>query len=310
MIKNPMKAKRLDDTETEKEFLASDEVSDFFLHTISSREDVEDALDFFSDSHMDILQAIQQNVAPREENQDWEPEKPHSDKNENNIIWSYLKEIGRVALLTSDEESRITKKIEEGDRRAKIILFNLGHAVDELLEIAGQLESEAVSIEDVINNIDEMKCTEKDRARHRRKTISSINTIKSLHEKREAIRREIPRTGEPRRKELAEGLRAVERETEEILASLRLSKKVLVEIAGRIGRRMKSMEDGEASVIRQVLADLRKIDDGLKSVKNRLVQANLRLVINISKKYLNRGPPPSRSHPGRQHGSHESRGEI
>ena len=293
MMKSAINVKRLDDMETEKDFLASDEVSDFFPRNLFSREDVEDALDFLSESHIDILETMQEKVAPREEEaQDWgESQKSRSDKNDNNIIWAYLKEIGRVTLLTSDEESRITEKIEEGDRKAKIILFNLGHAVDELLEIARQLREEAVHIEDVINNIDEMKCTEKDREKHKRRTISSIRTIKSLHEKREEIRREFPGTDEPRRKELTDELKAIESKAAEILVSLRLSKKVLVEIAGKIARRMKSMEDGEASAIRQALADLSEIDDGLKFVKSRLVQANLRLVINISKKYLNRGLP-------------------
>jgi RNA polymerase primary sigma factor len=52
---------------------------------------------------------------------------------------------------------------------------------------------------------------------------------------------------------------------------------------------MKFMNDGEASIVRRKLMDLSEIENGLKIVRNRLVQANLRLVINIAKKYLNRG---------------------
>ena len=293
MMKNAIKVKRLDEVEPEKDFLTSDELSYFLPRDVFSHEDTEDTLEFLSGSHIDVLETIQEKVAPGEgEAHGWpEPDESRSDKNENNMIWAYLKEIGRITLLTPDEERRITKKIEEGDRRAKIILFNLGHGVDELLEIARQLKEEAVSIEDVINNIDELKCTERDRETHRKKTISSINAIKSLHERRKEIRKELPETDEARREELAGGLKAAEDKTEEILISLRLSKKILVEIAGKIARRMKSMEDCEARAIRQALADLSKIDDGLKFVRARLVQANLRLVITISKKYLNRGLP-------------------
>jgi len=52
---------------------------------------------------------------------------------------------------------------------------------------------------------------------------------------------------------------------------------------------MKSMNAGEASIVRRKLMKLSEIDNGLKIVRNRLVQANLRLVITIAKKYLNRG---------------------
>ncbi len=291
-MKNPINVKRLDDMESEKDFLASDDVNDFFPRKVSLREDVEDTLDFFSESHIDVVETIEEKVAPWEESADWgESEKPHPDKNDNNIVWSYLKEIGRVALLTSDEEGRITKKVEEGDRKAKVILFSLGHAVAELQEIARRLKDEAVNIEDVINNIDEMKCTQKDLEKHRRKTISSISTIKNLHEKKEAIKKGLPGSDEPLKKELSEELRKIEDKTEDILVGLRLSKKVLVEIAGKVARRMRYVEESEAVTIRQALADLSEIDDGLKSVRNRLVQANLRLVINVSKKYVNRGLP-------------------
>ena len=102
-----------------------------------------------------------------------------------NIIWAYLKDMGHVSLLTSDEEYQIAKKIEEAEKKAKNILFELPQAVNELLEIGRQLKEETVNIVDVINNIDEMNCTQKDEEKYKKKTISSINTIKNLHEKKE-----------------------------------------------------------------------------------------------------------------------------
>jgi RNA polymerase primary sigma factor len=52
---------------------------------------------------------------------------------------------------------------------------------------------------------------------------------------------------------------------------------------------MKGMNGGEARIVRRKLMELSEIENGLKIVRNRLVQANLRLVITIAKKYLNRG---------------------
>ncbi len=49
------------------------------------------------------------------------------------------------------------------------------------------------------------------------------------------------------------------------------------------------MDDKELKKVKRRLMEIGEIENGLKTVKNRLIQANLRLVINIAKKYLNRG---------------------
>jgi RNA polymerase primary sigma factor len=237
---------------------------------------------------MDIVD-IMPDVESREEESPWgEAEKVPSEKTDN-VIWAYLKDIGRVTLLTSDEEYQIAKQIEEGDKKAKNVLFGLCHAVNELLEIGRQLEEETVNIVDVINDIDEMNVTQKDEEKYRKKTISSINTIKSLHEKKEEIRKQLPGMDEPRSEELVHNLKRIEDKTEELLCNLKLNKKILAEIAGKVAEQMSLMDDDEARTVEQGLIQLSEIDKGLKIVRGRLVQANLRLVINISKRYINRG---------------------
>jgi RNA polymerase primary sigma factor len=289
-IKNFTEIKQLVDIGMEKGFLTSGEINDFLPHNIFSPEDIEDVFDFLSESDIDIVEMIQEKVESRkEESTDWgEVEKLPSERTDN-IIWAYLKDIGHVSLLTSDEEHQIAKKIEEGERTAKNILFELPQAVNELLEIGQQLKEETVNIVDVINNIDEMNYTQKDEEKYKKKTISSINRIKSLCDKKEEIKSKLPGTDEPNRKKLKKDLKMIENKTEKILLNLKLNKKILVEIIRKIAQQMKFMDDGEAKIVKQKLIELSEIDNGLKIVKNRLVQANLRLVINISKKYLNRG---------------------
>ena len=289
-IKNFTEIKQLVDIGMEKGFLTSDEINDFLPHNIFSPEDIEDIFDFLSESDIDIVETIKEKVvSPEEENPDWGGIEKFPSERADNIIWAYLKDIGRVSLLTSDEEYHIAKKIEEGEKKAKNILFELPQAVNELQEIGQQLKEETVNIVDVINNIDEMNYTQKDEEKYKKKTISFIKNIKSLHVKKEEIKNKLPETDEPSRKELKKDLKMIENKIEEILLNLKLNKKVLVEIIRKITQQVKFMDDGEAKIVRQKLVKLSEIDNGLKIVKNRLVQANLRLVINISKKYLNRG---------------------
>ena len=288
-IKNSAGIRQLMDMGMEKGFLTPDEIADFLPHDIISPEDIEDVFDFISESDIDIVETLQERAeVHEEESHDWgEAEKLPSERTDN-IIWTYLKDIGHVSLLTPDEECRIAKKLEESERTVKGILFMLPQGVNELLEIGRQLKEGTVNVVDV-TNIDEMNYTQKDEEKYKKKTISSIKNIKTLHEKKEEIEKKLPGTDGPSRKELREDLKIIENKAEKILLNLKLNKRVLVEIVTKIERQMKSMENGEDSIVREKLKELRETDDRLKAVKNRLVQANLRLVISIARRYMNRG---------------------
>ena len=266
-----------------------EETSDVLPPNVLSHEDLEDAFDFLSDPDDFIETAHEKVESQEEEGAGWGEAEHLPSERVDSIMWTYLNDIGHTSLLAPDAEREIAKKIEEGNKTAKNLLFALGHAVNELLKISHQLKENTLNIVDVINNVDEMNLTREDKETHKKETISSISAIKTLHEKREEIRRRLPGTDEPVRKELADDLERIEDKTKEILHNLRLNKKVLVEITGKVARQIKFMDDGEARITKQTLANLKEIDNGLKIVRNRLVQTNLRLVVSISRKYLNRG---------------------
>ena len=273
----------------EEEYPASDEMSNILPHNVISPEDIEDAFDFLSESHIAANDTMEEKTEIHErEGPDWEDTERLPSERIDNTMGAYLRDIGRVSLLTHDEEYRIAKELEESERTIKNILFGLPQGVNELLELGRQLKEGAVNIVDVIN-IDEMNCTQKDEEKYKKRTISSINNIRTLHGKKEEIEKDLPGADGPRRKELRKSLKTIGNKTEEILLDLKLNKKILVEIIGKIARHMKVMDDGEARILRKKLVDLSEIDNGLKAVKAKLVKANLRLVINIAKRYVDRG---------------------
>jgi len=276
--------------EREAGFPGSDEINDFLPREIPSHEDGEDAFEFVPDSDIDLVETIRERVGSRKErNTDGGEAEKLPPETSDNIIWAYLKDIGHTPLLAADEEYQIARKIQEAEEKAKNILFDLPQAVDELWQIGQQLKEGTVNVVDVISTIDEMNYTQNDEEKYKKKTVSSINTIKRLHEKKEEIRRKLPGTDKPGRKELAADLKKIKDKSDEIVVSLRLNKKLLVEIIRKIAQQMKLMTHGEAGIVKRKLIELGEIENGLKSVRNRLVQANLRLVINIAKRYLNRG---------------------
>ena len=239
--------------------------------------------DFFSEPRADLVETIQSSTRP--EPQKRTDEKEYSDT-ANNIVWEYLKDMAHISLLTAEEEHNIAKKTEEAEKKAMNILFSMPEAIGELLEISRQLKDGSINVIDVIRNIDEINCKEADREEYRKKTTASIGRIKKLHEKKEQVIRCGAKTGE---KDPARQLHRINDGMERLLIDLRLNKKILVAIIRKITQQVQSLNDDEAAVAKNKLMELGEIENGLKIVRNKLVQANLRLVINVAKRYQNRG---------------------
>ena len=141
----------------------------------------------------------------------------------------------------------------------------------------------------MVKNIDEMNYTKKDEEKYKKKTLSLINTIKSQFEKKQEFRKSVPKGDEAAKKQIERKIKGTDQKIEESLSNLNMNKKVLEEMIRRMTKQVRYLDDKEAKTIRKRLNEISEIENSLKIVKNRLIQANLRLVINIAKKYLNRG---------------------
>lgn len=289
MAINNTKVKDLMDTGIEKDFFGADDAEECLSREIGFSGDAEEEFDFVSESEVDLVETIQRKAGSGKAGRsDLEDTEKTPSENSDNIVWAYLKDMGQVSLLTPDEESQIAQRIEEAERKAIKILFDMPEAIDELFEIGRQLKAQVRSIADVIN-IDEMDLTQKDEDKYRKAIVSSIGTIKNQHAKRQAVKTMLTGASKPDRKKLNGDLQRIGEKTEKALLDLRLNKKTIVEIIRKITHQMKLMKRREAVVIQRRLIELGEIENGLKAVRNRLVQANLRLVINIARKYQNRG---------------------
>ncbi len=289
MAINTTKVKDLLDTGVEKEFFGTDDAEECLSADMVRSGHDEEEFDFVAESEVDLVETIQKKTGSsksgRHDIEDTERTPP---ENSDNIVWAYLKDMGQVSLLTPDEEVQIAEKIEEAEKKAVKILFEMPEAIGELFEIGRQLKVQAITITDVIN-VDEMELTLKDEEKYRKAIISSINTIKNQHKKRQEGKALLAGAGKADKKRLTGDLQKIEGKIQRSLLDLKLSKKTIVEIIRKITHHMKLMDNGEAAVIQRKLIELGEIENGLKAVRNRLVQANLRLVINIARKYQNRG---------------------
>jgi RNA polymerase primary sigma factor len=288
-IRNYDQVKTLIDTGLEEAYLTYDEINDFLPQNIVSPEDMEEIFDFLSEPNVDVVETMREKIeAPEEEQREWEKAaQAFPAEKTNNIIWAYLKSIGRVPLLTGEEEQDIARRIKIGGNKIRTLLFEAPHAIAEVVKLSTQLKKGAVNIVDVLKNIDGMNYTKEDVEQYKEKTIALIAALRE--QLRPEIRAQLGKTDPFTKMQLEKERKGLEAKTEETLTNLNLHKKVLEEITRRIVKRLKFMDGADARAVKAKLMEMERIERDLKVAKNRLIKANLRLVVTIAKKYVNRG---------------------
>jgi len=267
-------------------------IGDFFSWDIFPHDDDKNVFESISESHIDIVEMIQEKVMLHKEGAGGmgQIEKAPAETTDE-VIRAYFEDMWHLPPLTFDEERQLLQLIEKTENRAKGILFELPEAEKELLEIGIWLKEGAINIIDVISNNGVTNELTKSKEEYKKKTISAINGLKTLRQKKEEIKRILPGSNDQNKKKLVKYLQKIDDERANLLLSLKLSKKIIAIIIRKTAQRAKFMSADESSIITEKLTELSKIEKGLNAVRNRLVQRNLRLVVKIARGYINMGLP-------------------
>ncbi|MBM9605068.1 sigma-70 family RNA polymerase sigma factor [Desulfopila inferna] len=240
----------------------------------------------------------------------------------------YLREMGSLTLLSHEEELKLAKKMEDGKRRIQNAVFSTSLAIPAIRQIADELETGKKKVHQVINGVPEnqpslvarerkeffkavkaaLKLDEK-RELLRKQLISmhpvELREVEEINKAIVNIGREIAAHFEkkiicsPCVNAVASGLEELSRRFRYVLMEILREYKIRAADAGgdinpeALETKVNLQFLEESCVTNQTLKELLyEIEEGRqmsKEAKEALVRANLRLVISVSKKFVNRG---------------------
>jgi len=298
----------------EQEYLTYDDINEILPNDLVEPSDVDAIMQQLRDMEFDIIDAseVDRFKDKKKEDSDDEPEETKDQKLDilDDPVRMYLKQMGQVPLLTREQEVEISKRIEDAEIEVSKQLHLFGFVAESYLELAEKLTKGKERFDRVI-----LDKKIESRERYMKTLPKLCDQLKQLHAENENIFRQLSAKAPRGKKKLQENFEKNLQTLHRTYTRFYFKQKVTEDFCEQVeeyqskfwkyGRKVKSNpEDKEFETKLREIQQLawhtedefdetnKQLRHWLKEAlkaKTEMVEANLRLVISIAKKYTNRG---------------------
>ena len=239
----------------------------------------------------------------------------------------YLREMGSLTLLSHEEELKLAKMMEDGRKRVQRAVFSTSLAFPALKQLAEELGGDRKRIHQVVNGVPDNQpaLAEKETSAF----FAAVEKAAECDSRREELRRQlkeltvddVARLAELREEinigaeiaqlfaqqlicascvdAVASGLEELAKRFRAVLVQVLQDYKLRIESLGgdidhqaleqRVNLQFLEESCIDYQTLQHILGEIEQGRETSKEAKEALVRANLRLVISVSKKFINRG---------------------
>ncbi|MBI5116629.1 RNA polymerase sigma factor RpoD [Candidatus Poribacteria bacterium] len=258
--------------------LTFDEINDMLPDDVVSSGEIDEILLTLGDHDIDVVETMkldepEEGVVEVEEEEEEKEFAPSRVDRADDPVRMYLREMGRVPLLTKDEEVRIAQNIEKAENAMRETIIRTPFALKELLPVLQKVVRGKNSFEGITREDDDRKLKELE--------ARLPKTIDFLNKSEAAIRRherslQRPRIGENTKKRIRGEIAAERTKQAAALRDLNIKIKEVSKIASRIRNLKGKIESAEAeikAVENELRLDYEKIEEVGRKLRSRQIDS-------------------------------------
>jgi len=273
----------------EKGSLTYEEVNKALPQNITSSEEIEQILNILNKENIELVDA-QDAISKKQEEKATAAAitaRPATTSKVDDPVRMYLKQMGQISLLSREEEVTLAKKIEQAEEDFRDAIFQCWASRTCVLDAMEKILREEVNHDEYINSEDSQGRLNKKlrgliKKAKRAKKIPTINKILPKFNLTISFVEEISAR-------LRMHLEQLNRLYKEMELCKRRRKTHKIRILRIQAKKIEREFGVDQDAIKNQLNVIVRKETAYRNTKRELVEANLRLVVSIAKKYTNRG---------------------